>query len=160
MGHWQVVGNTGDEVKLRLRVAEGNITVGVSDAGGTRTFRSLDGASRKSYFVTGSWANFGFSPMEPDPDGNPDVHRFRFRMSHEDAESFQIVVDEDLDQAIYPEMHLANQELSVAQGPDNKGKGMFWAITEHPFAEIEIVLDFSQADRRRLVTWLVDVPKA
>ena len=42
-------------------------------------------------------------------------------------------------QAIYPEMHYADDGLSAALGPDAKGRGLHWAVPLASGGEIIII---------------------
>ena len=67
--------------------------------------------------------------------------------------TFQILIDEDPSQAYHPDMENAGQLIAPVAGPDSKGAGLFWAIEAPEGTLMEITLDLSQTDRRRLVTW-------
>merc|ERR1711971_157346 len=70
--------------------------------------------------------------------------------------TFQIVVDEDMGQTIHPEMQLTDQLISAALGPDAKGKGLHWGVYLKAGNVLDIRLDLSQADKRKVVTWSIE----
>jgi len=90
--------------------------------------------------------------------GRPDVYRARLRVSERGSEEFRILVDRDPSQSIYPEMHLADQGLALALGPDGHGSGMYWSCVADFGVQAEVFLDVSRADRRQMVTWRFEAP--
>lgn len=150
---WRVAGDTGDLVTLRLRVAGGGVEVSVAGPRARRLFRR-DPEVWRSYAVV---CKTGFVQMEGQ---GPDMHRARLSLDGSGCEEFQIVIGEDLEQAIYPELFQAGSGISAALGPDGKGKGMYWLIEGQPLDEAVITLDLAQADRRRQVSWTTSSPLA
>nr|AQS99271.1 type I polyketide synthase [Gambierdiscus excentricus] len=159
---WSVIGETGERVHVQLKVKEGELTVSIDqESQGMKTFKSLAGAQRRRYFVYSQWTNWGFTPMEPDSQNPTSIKRLTMTMPAEGVQSFQIVVDEDVHQALHPELEFADQLMSCAQGPDAKGPGLCWAISAHPGSRVEIKLNLSVLDTRETVTWrVVSKPQA
>jgi len=152
---WSVVGETGETVRVELQVHEGDITMTLNNsAQGVKAFRSLRGSFRRKYYVYSQWANWGFTPMQPDPHGAMNVYRLEARMPMEDGpQSFQIVVDEDVHQTFHPELEFADQLMSLTLGPDAKGPSLCWSLAEEPGAFVEITLNLDVSDRREMVSW-------
>jgi len=95
--------------------------------------------------------------MLPD-NGSPGVHRAILIAPAGFArgfarESFHILLDEDDEQIIYPEMSGASSGLSAWMGPDSLGSEMWWVVNEEPGAKVHVCLDLNQRDRRQAVTW-------
>mmetsp|Transcript_19800 Transcript_19800/g.57450 ORF Transcript_19800/g.57450 Transcript_19800/m.57450 type:complete len:562 (+) Transcript_19800:3-1688(+) len=155
---FMVSGTMGDEVKITLRMADGDISVTTASAKtGTKTWTNQQAASRKKYFVTSTWNNWGFTEMHSEPavEGGGRVHYLKARMPEEQMVAFQIVADEDTTQTIHPEMALTDQLLSQAMGPDANGEGLYWGMYVARGAVVEIKLDLSQIDKRKVVTWIM-----
>uniref|UniRef100_A0A7S1RXI7 Ketosynthase family 3 (KS3) domain-containing protein n=1 Tax=Alexandrium catenella TaxID=2925 RepID=A0A7S1RXI7_ALECA len=155
--HWVVSGFMGEEIKILLRVWEGQITVNTINARvGIRTWTSQQAEAKRRYFVTGSWDDWGFSEMRPSARAErAGVHKIKIKMEESRMMAFQIVVDEDRAQTIHPEMALTDQLLSPALGPDAKGDGLFWGVHVKKGDKLEIKLDLSKEDKRKAVTWTI-----
>mmetsp|Transcript_112127 Transcript_112127/g.302564 ORF Transcript_112127/g.302564 Transcript_112127/m.302564 type:complete len:662 (+) Transcript_112127:3-1988(+) len=152
---WRIVGDTGEQVKLRLQVEDGDIVV---SAAGPREIARWTTDAGLAYFLAGpAGASWELIPMELDG-GRPDVYRARLRVSERGSEEFRILVDRDPSQSIYPEMHLADQGLALALGPDGHGSGMYWSCVADFGVQAEVFLDVSRADRRQMVTWRFEAP--
>jgi len=148
---WKFDGTMGESVKILLRVWEGEVAVTtVNSRAGIRTWTNQQVALRRKYYVTGTWNAFGFTPMESE---GTNVHWLRVVMPQTQMVCFQIVVDEDKAQAIHPDMALTDQLMSPVMGPDAKGEGLYWGLGVERGEAIEIKLDLSQTDRRKVVTW-------
>uniref|UniRef100_A0A7S1RXA2 Beta-ketoacyl synthase C-terminal domain-containing protein n=1 Tax=Alexandrium catenella TaxID=2925 RepID=A0A7S1RXA2_ALECA len=149
--NWTVSGVMGESFKIMLRVWDSEITVTtINSRTGIRTWTNQQAAMRRKYFVTATWNNWGFTPMTSE---GTDVHWLRVVMPQSQMVAFQIAVDEDKAQAIHPDMALTDQLMSPAMGPDAKGEGLFWGVGVERGMAIEIKLDLSQQDRRKVVTW-------
>merc|ERR1712059_211585 len=66
---------------------------------------------------------------------------------------FQIVVDENWKKALYPSKKDAGAGEAMAKGPDSKGHGLNWQVSGRPGDVYEIVLDLTQEDKHKRVTW-------
>merc|ERR1719181_553676 len=89
---------------------------------------------------------------EPMEKVSEDVYRCIMTVREDDNQMFQIRIDQDPAQAIYPELHgAAYSGLSSALGPDNMGQETFWYIAAEDGSKVEITLDYSQADPRHRV---------
>merc|ERR1711879_648209 len=157
---WSVVGETGEKVTIQLQVLDGTITVTLNQANqGEKIFKSLQGIFRRKYFVYSQWTNWGFTPMAASSTAG--VYRSEMKMPQAGVSTFQIVVDENPLQAIYPDLEYTDQLTSPANGPDSKGSKLCWAIAAAPGSIVEIKLDTKADDRREMVTWkVIQEPKA
>merc|ERR1719387_3281763 len=87
------------------------------------------------------------------PDGErPGVFRYRFFPVNV-PEEFQIVVDGEQKWTVHPTAPDAELGEGLVSGPDDAGEGLHWIMTEVSLDEYEIVLDWNQLDRRRIVSW-------
>lgn len=151
--YFGIVGETADEVMVQLQVWDGEITVTTeSSSRGMVTFRSVPGNAGKAYFVVGEWNKWLAKPLHLVRD---DVWEMKFVLPRCECPQFQIIEDEDLRQAIHPEMPLAGLGTSCALGPDADGAGLYWIIDAIPGQTVVITLDMSQTDRRSLVSWSI-----
>lgn len=149
--HWIMRGPIGEKLSLKLQVSDGDITLEVVSATkGTKTWTSPSDHRRGCYFVAGTWNNWTCAPMSDDGKGD---HYCAYVTVLGPVEEFQIVVDEDFQQALYPEMHGASPGACPALGPDNKGAGVHWAVRAAPGTRILVELDFSREDPRGRVTF-------
>jgi len=154
--NWACVGETGEQVQVTLQVAEGDISVTIHNKQqGPKVFKSMRGSFRRKYYVYSQWTNWGFTPMSPDTHGAAGVYRLEMKMPAQGPQSFQVVVDEDVHQAIHPELEFADQLMSMTQGPDGKGPGICWCLDELPGSLVQITLNLGVADRKEMVTWKV-----
>lgn len=150
--YWVLKGKTGEEVKIQLKIGfTGYDVLVIQPTKGIRIWRSSPSHKGHLYFITGAWNNWGFTIMTPETTC-PGVFRVRF-VARSETVDFQIVVDESLRQAIYPDMDRARSGTSSALGPDAFGAGRHWRVTEAPGTLVEVTLDTTQRDRRKLVTW-------
>jgi len=150
--HWIIQGDCGEKVTLRLRVREGNIVVTViSSQRGERTWKNPIASDADGFYCLRFWHSSEYVPMEH---WSGSIYRGTLAMPEsEDALFFHVLLDEDPNQIIYPEMYGAPSGLSAWMGPDSKGRDMFWQINELPGTPIEVFLDLQQVDRRLAITW-------
>jgi len=150
--NWIVRGPTGEGVRIQLQVWEGDISVTISsDTKGTKTWTNQLGEDSRTYFVTASWNNWGFTQMTQ---SRKNVYTTKMVVESADKlESFNVVVDRDTHQVIHPEMEYAPLEVSLAQGPDDKGKSLYWAFAAQAGTSVKITLDLTQTDKRQMVIW-------
>jgi len=153
---WRVQGACGDQITLRLRVRKGEISVSViSPSSKENTWsRAAPGMDDGVYFVDGSWLSPDerLTAMQPHR-SKPNVFSAQMKISQRGSEAFRILVDEEQEQAFYPEMSGAQSGQSVALGPDHLGPGLSWNIEGDPGATVRITLDLTKADKRQRVTW-------
>jgi len=154
--YWSVSGTMGEEVKILLRVWEGEIEVStVNTRMGVRSWTNQQAALRRKYFMCATWNDWGMTQMTADPEAEgATVHTITVTMTETRMVAFQIVLDEDKSQTIHPDMNLTDQLLSPAVGPDAKGEGHYWGLYVEKGSVLDIKLDLSQEDRRKVVTWV------
>lgn len=177
---WLVSGEVGDIVRLRLKMADCEITVEVSgDCTSTKVWENLPGWDRHHYYALGSWNDFEPTPMIMDED-NPGTFRFRvvFDGSHGSfnhemqvyQHTFQVAVDGLPRLAYYPdcdEGETAFMGKYIALGPipeddeaaagcDRRGTLAWkkWAIRSREVGTVcQISFTPKAPDRRTVVTW-------
>jgi hypothetical protein len=144
-------GDPKEVVTLRLSLNNGHITLtGVSDSDAKWSWESAEECSLM-YNVTGSFNDWGLSPMIPDGE-RPGVFRYRFQ--HEpalEAVKFQIVVDGERGLTLHPTTPDAELGEGLLSGPDAEGEGLHWIIREELFDVYDIVLNWNHRDRRKMV---------
>jgi len=152
---FKVQGKEGERVKLQLRVVDSHVTVSVEFRTlGTRSWESVDGLARKSYFVTGSFNEWSLSQMTLDDD-EPGTFFLRLQLQGESAE-FQLVVDADPQQRMYPQLAGALSGEGFLEGPDAgppNSDDRCWLIQGHPYQVFDIRFRPRSEDRRQVVTW-------
>lgn len=150
---WVIRGPHGEAVLVRIRFSKSEtIVTTISDAKGSKTWRSARGSSYHEYYVSGTWNSWGFGLMTPDVRGLP-VHRCRAVLGPSGSEEFQIVTDRDWARTLHPADREAGLGASELLGPDDRGTDLNWRISGVPGETFEVVLDLSQPDRTRIVTW-------
>lgn len=165
--HWLIQGRMDEFYTIRLEVDDGGITVTTSHASGVRVWKSKDGWDRHDYCVAGSWSNWICEMLNMDPQ-LPGFFKYRgqvgtdFSEEHQGfVEFFQVVVDEDMGQALYPELPDTGPGECIVHGPDGESQGRMWmARSLRPGAFFEIVLNLKAEDRRQIVTWTWEDPLA
>mmetsp|Transcript_57890 Transcript_57890/g.148909 ORF Transcript_57890/g.148909 Transcript_57890/m.148909 type:complete len:1227 (-) Transcript_57890:138-3818(-) len=152
--NWLVRGDKGEAVTVEFRVVDAQVALTVrSDSMGEKLWESAV-AEERMYCLTGFFNDWGFSPMMPD-ETEPGVYRYQITFEGRGAEEFQIVVDGDWGQRLYPRTSYSGSGGDFVQGPDENGDGLNWQLIGEAGVTYEIVLDLNQADRRRMVTWSV-----
>jgi len=149
--HFLVRGRKHEDCTVQLCVLDGKISVkATTDSGSSTTWESASGEASSTYQVTGSFNNFDLTPMEED---SKKVYRCRVALSDYQPQDFQIVVDEDKSMALHPDQSSTASGDALMLGPDANSE-LFWTILGgEPGASVDIVLDLTQQDRRKMVTW-------
>jgi len=142
---WLLTGPVGSTVSLRLRVADGKVSVTAATPDGEKTWES----SRMQHYLVGSWLGDEVGLMEMD---RPGVWKFGCVVGPECREQFQIVVDQDPAKRIYPVFPDAPPGTALHSGPDAGGEELFWEVSGRPGQEFEIIFNTSAEDRRKTVT--------
>lgn len=152
---WRVQGSCGDQITLRLRVRNGEISVSViSSTSKELTWSRAAPGMDDVYFVDGSWLSSG-ERLQMRPHGSkPNVFIADLKISHRGCESFRILLDEEPEQAFYPAMSGAQSGQAMVFGPDNMGSGLSWNIMGEPREAVRIILNLAEADKRQRVTWV------
>jgi len=100
--------------------------------------------------VTGTHNDWGFDLMAPD---GPGIFKRSILLDFQYTE-FQIALDADRKNKFYPQVSEADSGEGIILGPDGEGEDLRWILQNPGFAvAAEIILDFNQEDRRRMVTW-------
>mmetsp|Transcript_5295 Transcript_5295/g.12005 ORF Transcript_5295/g.12005 Transcript_5295/m.12005 type:complete len:1212 (-) Transcript_5295:181-3816(-) len=153
--YFDVVGDTGDRVDIKLKVWEGEVGVSITSIQmGTATFNSDNSISGKRFFVKTD-DPLPLAMKSVSDDGTVYRAETFIPQNSDGCMNFQILVDENLLRAIHPEMPGADQGVTAALGPDSQGEGLNWAIFSEPGAFVTITLDLSKEDPRQIVTWEV-----
>jgi len=160
--HWQIHGPSGDDVKLKLLIAEGTISFTALLSNGLKhVWESENGWERHEYFVVGQLTDGLHAKMNMDH-AAPGVFKCQVSLADHLSSEFQeligefhIQVDKDPDLALYPERADANASESIVSGPDSSRQGRNWMIRIDSFHTgiLEIVLNLTLHDRRKRVKW-------
>jgi hypothetical protein len=145
---------SGEIIKLGVRILDGHISVSASWNESDKVWKSdrIRDILARPYGITGSLNGWTISPMKPDPD-NAGVFTFRFECEYDLPESFQITVDGDTACTLHPNVRGAGLMEGMLEGPDEDGADLAWTFDGVAGQCIEISLDFTQDDRRRMVYW-------
>lgn len=160
--NWLVQGSQGDALNIQLCVLDGEITVTARVVNRPKKVwhnGRADDHSWQEYFLTGSWNRWGFSKMMRDTQADG-IFRHRVRLGDEGFHEFQITVEKDWSQKLYPHIEGAGLFEGVLCGPDAGGHGLNWYFEGSPGDLYEIVLDISQEDSHRVVSWSKVDPSA
>eukprot|EP00930_Biecheleria_cincta_P034659 TRINITY_DN23921_c0_g1_i1.p1 TRINITY_DN23921_c0_g1~~TRINITY_DN23921_c0_g1_i1.p1 ORF type:complete len:1306 (+),score=184.91 TRINITY_DN23921_c0_g1_i1:67-3918(+) len=158
---WVIRGLPNEVIRVQVELSDGHVRVTVaSEVRGEKVWHSLEGWDRHQYSVVASWSNWVPVPMVMDP-SQPGVFRAFARMNNFTShrygfyvERFQIIVDEDRNQAFYPQVAEAPMLQYVVEGPGANPQDKHWLVrTDTPGARFEICLDLNVSDRRRRVSW-------
>nr|AQS99294.1 type I polyketide synthase [Gambierdiscus polynesiensis] len=169
LGHdknWRIRGPVGDNVNIRLRVVDAQVTVTlISDTKGTKVWQSEQGWNRREYFLAGNFNGWLCTPMTMDPvrpgifkavgcvGDKYDIIKIGY------LAEFQIVIDEDFGRVYYPELNGAGSGECIVRGPDGNGTGRHFLVRTScmPSRAFEVALDLTSMDRRKIVTWTLVV---
>jgi len=176
---WVLRGDTGDMVRLRMKVADGNISVDVSgDCIIPKAWENVPGWDRHQYYAIGSWNSFEPTPMIMDAD-SPGTFRCRVMFDGHPVTyntvlqcfeyQFQITVDGVRRLAYYPDCDEDSNTWSpgkhICLGPlpeDDEAKTFStgalpqrkWSIRSRQIGAVfEIAFTPNSPDKRRVVTW-------
>lgn len=168
---WLVQGRSNDLVTVRLGVQDAHMELAVvrnlPDAAafcdpsfkGCKRWRSAEGWDRHEYSVLASWMDGVPVSMAFDEDAQVFRAFGKVRSSSLDrsgvyVEAFQIVVDEDLSQSVYPQTDGADSGESIVLGPGGNVDARSWTVTSGmPDVRFGICYDPHNIDRRKVVTW-------
>jgi len=156
---WVIRGLPGEEVSIMLQVSDAHVSVTTSSSSqGCRTVHSLEGPSRHSYFVAGSFTDMRFKEMIPD-ERVPGVFRCRGHVGHTGQEYFSIALDADPDLILYPETPGSYPGEAIVRGPAAANQDQVFSVFALTAdAEFEIILDRHAVDRRKVVDikWITE----
>mmetsp|Transcript_35498 Transcript_35498/g.110182 ORF Transcript_35498/g.110182 Transcript_35498/m.110182 type:complete len:1250 (+) Transcript_35498:121-3870(+) len=149
--NWVVTGRAGEEVRVELRVQDGSFSVTAACPSQPR-LQWKSAGERHGYFVGGSFNDWTPSRMQADPSARG-VYHYHVAWDGFEAQEFQIVVDNDLTQVMYPASAGADSGTGLLLGPGEGGAGKHWQIAGWPGVIYEIELNLNQEDRRKMVQW-------
>jgi len=144
-------GKPGDQYEIRLRIAGKWRSVEWEKVAETGD-GDMSAEDTGKYYIVGSWTDWEFSSMEPDPD-EPGIFRADAKLRPFDAGLFQIVRNRDWGQVIYPESSFG--DLPEALGPDEWGDGMYFSLGSNgnQTFRIELQRSFTSGADVKKVTW-------
>mmetsp|Transcript_70740 Transcript_70740/g.219417 ORF Transcript_70740/g.219417 Transcript_70740/m.219417 type:complete len:1299 (-) Transcript_70740:92-3988(-) len=152
---FRVKGKEGEAVSVQLRIVDAHASVTVTSRSfGTRSWESADGLARKTYYVTGTFNDWALSPMAPD-DSEPGIYVLQLQLEDYSTE-FQLVIDADPLQKLYPQIPGAASGEGFLEGPNAgppNNDDRFWLLQGQPFTSFDIRFDPKTSDKRRAVTW-------
>ncbi|CAJ1458008.1 unnamed protein product [Effrenium voratum] len=159
---WMIRGMPGEKIEVLLEVVEGHVRVTVSsEVRGDKTWDSEDGWERHSYYAYASWSGWVPVPMVMDP-SEPGVFRAYGKVQASFApqygchvERFFLIMDEDMNQALYPQLNCSEPFQYVMEGPSGNPSSLCWHIQSRvPDARFEVILDLTAEDYRHRVSWV------
>mmetsp|Transcript_43950 Transcript_43950/g.95593 ORF Transcript_43950/g.95593 Transcript_43950/m.95593 type:complete len:965 (+) Transcript_43950:3-2897(+) len=104
------------------------------------------------YYVAASWNEWSFEDLMKADDTKKHVYRCSFVMGSSGREEFQIIVNQNWSNRMYPGAARQQPGAGVLQGPDAGGDGLNWLVEGYPGQEMEITLDLKAKDNRQMVT--------
>jgi hypothetical protein len=141
---WKAFGSPGEEITAELQISGGAIHVTIKGASmGTQRWMSQQHGC--SYFV--SLSDGMLRPMSP---YSEETGSYSCTVVlHDVRERFQIVIDEDRAQVLYPAVPDARPGESFTRGPDGNGADSAWLIDGvDPGTTVTIFMDTRTVDRR------------
>merc|ERR1740121_3319849 len=149
---WLIRAAPGDVATVQLRVLDGEIMVTVQTPGLSQTWRSAAGEDWCDYHVVGTWNQWQGDGMPADPleDG---VFRYRVKIGDDGFHMFNILVDNDPEQQLYPHIEMAQIGEGALCGPDGFGSSLSWLIQGAPDQLFDFPLGSNEPDRYRAVRW-------
>jgi len=151
--HWGIKGKLGEIVIVKFGVDAGKISLSIVTFGSELTWRSPENVEAAQYSL--AWDNGSMTSLIPDKE-TEGVYRATVQTSsHQEVQWFRIVVDGDENTVVHPEIDGAVSGYSAAIGPDMLPPGdcPHWRLDSTPDEVITITLDFTQPERRSIVTW-------
>jgi len=156
---WSVKGTPGELVSLSLQVVDAHITIKYSTpSSGSRTVESLDGPQRHSFHVCGTFTDWQYAEMTPDPEV-PGIFRYRGESGPTGEDTFRVCVDAEPAWTLYPELPGSYPGDSIVQGPSEVDADKCFSIFAlKAGATFEIVVDRQAVDKRKTVDikWVTD----
>nr|AQS99222.1 type I polyketide synthase [Gambierdiscus excentricus] len=153
--NWLVKGPQHQIVIVRLSIDGGMAKVTIrSPTLGVRSWSCWESwvfSSSLRFYLTGNFNGGRFAPLEQSTTRG--LHVCRVTLGPDGTASFQVIVDEDRSQVLYP-----NDELGL-EGPDVDPTNA-WLIEGLPGTTYEVRLDVTEHDRAKMLTWEQVVVKA
>jgi len=159
---WVIQGTACDLVKLKIKSAEGHMSVHVErETAETKVWESLEGWDRHHYYLLGSWTNWALTPMIMDPE-RPGTYRTRVKFVGRQFSSnhtFRISLD-GTDLVYRPECEKGTDATVygkyIVYGPEKHFSGdMRWVLAQPANVDVtyEVVFTPASLDKRQIVTW-------
>jgi hypothetical protein len=158
--YWKVIGAVDEDVSLQLKIQDAHVEVSIAPAKGNEiTWRSKEGWARHDYYVRASWSE-EIIPLTMNLD-TPGIFTCTGHILgswSEDFEAFverfQILIDGDTSQCLYPMAADADSGKYITCGPTGSTSEYCWTVRAlSPGEEFQVVLDLTTDDRRKRVTW-------
>eukprot|EP00413_Alexandrium_margalefii_P006558 CAMPEP_0204522650 /NCGR_PEP_ID=MMETSP0661-20131031/6438_1 /ASSEMBLY_ACC=CAM_ASM_000606 /TAXON_ID=109239 /ORGANISM="Alexandrium margalefi, Strain AMGDE01CS-322" /LENGTH=554 /DNA_ID=CAMNT_0051528331 /DNA_START=26 /DNA_END=1687 /DNA_ORIENTATION=- len=149
--HWSLRGRKGEMAHVRLRVAEGEVTVSASAGDSAEVVWRSPADKRDRYYVTGSFNGWSFTEMAKEAQVT-DLYRLRFAIGHRNCDQFQIVLNCNWETRLFPPYANAVPGLGIALGPGPQGNGLNWIVAGPAGQVMDIVLDLTSEDRGGMVS--------
>jgi len=145
---FEVHGASGEKVSMSLHVADAAISVTTSV--GSKMKKVWESVPRR-FVIAGTWSeDNGKAFLEPDS-SQPGVHRGRFRIGKSRVESFQVLVNGDPKQVLFPEIDGAMPGESIVVGPSAESDDKSWQVAGPWGVEVEVMVCLKEDDSRHLV---------
>jgi len=149
---WRVKGKSGEVVIVRLQVIDAHVTVTVlSPSMGTLKMQSVEGPKRHTYYVSGSFNDWGYDKMEYD-ENTLSTFRYTGTVGYACQEMFFITAEREASQAFFPEAEGAYPGDAIVVGPEPATEaGAFYIYSLKAGAQFEISFDRNSIDKRKIV---------
>lgn len=157
--NWLVRGKPGEEVKVTLKISDGQVSMKMhTKSGGTKTWGGDVGKDKAKYYLTGNFCDWDFHPLEP-VDENSKVYMAEIVLNSFFAE-FQISRDRDMAQVYYPEYSHAESATSAPLGPSARTAGRCWLIKGEVGNRVQVTVNWQEPEPNKRVSWqlLEDAP--
>lgn len=148
---WLVQGREGSVVCARLCFSDTETKVVVTSASGSQMWRTprVEMGGRTLHIV-GCWNRYSPEVVQAN-DGL--VFRHRLLLNPSGLARFHFLITGDKRYSLHPAVHDASLGESELCGPDFNDDNINWQIQGEPFEAFEILVDFTQKDDFRTVTW-------
>lgn len=156
---WVVHGMENETATIMLHIQDAHMTVSVSSRSmGRRSWESIEGWARHRYCLTGLFNGWRMEDMEQSG-SFPGIFVRRVVVAEDPWPlEFQLAADADPKRLMYPQAAAAGsgqgflEHLEEATEGD-AARGKHWAIQGVPGATYDIMLNLTELDRRKMVTW-------
>mmetsp|Transcript_141894 Transcript_141894/g.441134 ORF Transcript_141894/g.441134 Transcript_141894/m.441134 type:complete len:1193 (-) Transcript_141894:145-3723(-) len=151
--YWVIQGSTGEHVAIEFQINDGLAKVTLkSPIQGSKSWTSEDRDDWHEFALLRPKRDWDLERLHP-VDGASGQHRCSIMIGDKGIEDFQLVVDRDMGQVLYPHRGGAGLGEGAICGPDAEGAGLHWRIIGRPGHLYEILLDLNQEDALQMVSW-------
>jgi len=151
--YWIVRGTTGEHVTIEFQIKDELTTVTLrSSTQGMLTWTSKDDEDWHDYYISLRSSNGELDPMRR-IEGSGGEYRCGVMLGDTGIEHFQLVVDRDMEQVMYPHRGHAGLGDGALCGPDGEGDGLLWTIRGRPGRVYEVRLNLNHEDPLQMVWW-------